>query len=268
MVKTVVLRRSVLCGLAAIAGCAGPSVRGTWVSGDHQDERWPPVPASLQRYAGLDVTDDELSIFEPQGTERPLPEEVVLARRVLDSAPANGRPLEVARYFNELGLGGSGEELSAYAGQWPHRWNPVLVEFFSATRTTPVGDTTPWCAAFVNWCLVRGGARAGSDFAPTNSASSGSFRTWGRAIETGAGESPRVGDIVVFAKVDPTERAVGRGHVGFFLQEDATRVLVLGGNQSEQRPRRQAINRRWFLKAGANLELHSYRTHARLHEAA
>jgi hypothetical protein len=31
--------------------------------------------------------------------------------------------------------------------------NPVIVLFFLATKTEPSGDKTPWCAAFMNWCL-------------------------------------------------------------------------------------------------------------------
>lgn len=265
------LRRHLLCGFGGGWLMQGPAAFAHELQNDQhidqEDTVWPPLPASLARFSDLDATNDELGFLEPHGTEAPLPEEVVRARQVIDASPMNVTPLTIARYFVDIGSGVYGEDLRPYAGQWTPRWNPVLVEFFNATRTRPVGDTTPWCAAFVNWCLQRAGATAGGDFSPTQSASSGSFRVWGHALDLDAGETPQLGDIVVFERVDPIERTVGRGHVGFFLREDNDRILVLGGNQAEGPPRRQAINRRWFRKSGEQLQLNSYRTHARLRDA-
>lgn len=262
-------RRDAMGGLfgAAVSFHLSPQVaHAATALEDEEDVVWPPLPPALSEFADLDATNDAISIDEPHGTERPMPEEVQTARRLLDACPQGVPPLVVARYFLAVGLGDYGEELRPYAGAWPVRWNPVLTEFFTATHTRPVGDTTPWCAAFVNWCLMRSGALGGSDFAPTVSASSGSFRSWGRPRNIDSGDRPEAGDIVVFERSDPVESAVGRGHVGFFLREDDERILVLGGNQSEGSPRRQAINRKFFRKNGAFFKLHSYRTHARLRE--
>src|SRR5437763_10958974 len=56
--------------------------------------------------------------------------------------------------------------------------NPVIVAFFLATNLKPAGDTTAWCAAFVNWCLQRAGLPT------TKSASSQSFvnQDWGQVV--------------------------------------------------------------------------------------
>jgi uncharacterized protein (TIGR02594 family) len=108
--------------------------------------------------------------------------------------------------------------------------NPLIVRLFLATRTVPSGDTTPWCAAFVNWCVQRSGATG------TASASSQSFLGWGKEIWSkstgGALSVANPGDVTVFRKrSDPAH-----GHVGFFNGMNASmgnHVDVLGGNQIE-----------------------------------
>lgn len=179
--------------------------------------------------------------------------EVETARAIIAKAPEATIPFEVARFFLAVGAGTYGDEWKPYISGWPIRWNPVIVEFFDSTRTKPSGDVTPWCAAFANWCFQRVRLKPA-----TQSASSGSFRDFGVAI----GE-PRLGDYVVFESTDPDRARVGCGHVGFFVEQDETRVLVLGGNQIRQG--NHMINQKWIPKKGDLLRLHSFRTHSGLH---
>jgi uncharacterized protein (TIGR02594 family) len=96
--------------------------------------------------------------------------------------------------------------------------NPRVLEYFKATNNLGEGarskDETPWCSAFVNWCLEQAG------YERTKSAVARSWLDWGQAIET-----PRRGCIVVF------EREKKLGHVGFYMGETETHIKVLGGNQ-------------------------------------
>lgn len=184
------------------------------------------------------------------GSGVPSREEIESAYDILLGSPFGVKPIDVAQYFLEVGAGTYGEKLRPFAREWPVRANPVIYHFFSATQTAPEGDTTAWCAAFMNWCLLRSHATAanqigkapgsfskgGKPFDPeamkkysTNNASSGSFRCW-RPIS-----DPQRGDIVVFANKgteSDTPSCRGQGHVAMFLSvpKDGW-VRVLGGNQ-------------------------------------
>lgn len=105
-------------------------------------------------------------------------------------------------------------------------------------RTTNLGrwgrrrDETPWCAAFVNWCLQTTG-RTG-----TKSAAARSFAKYGTALAR-----PEHGAIAVF------ERGRG-GHVGFVTDWDRESIAVLGGNQRNkvcvrEYPASRLIGYRW-----------------------
>ncbi len=90
--------------------------------------------------------------------------------------------------------------------------NPRIVEYHQSTTLHATDDETPWCSAFVNWCIEQAGLKG------TQSASSRSWLAWGQEIN-----QPRLGCIVIC-----------RGHVGFYYQEEKGRILLLGGNQSNQ----------------------------------
>jgi uncharacterized protein (TIGR02594 family) len=221
----------------------------------------PKIPAELDFFSDQpSLNEGVISSTAPTGTLKPTDEEVSLANEVLSRLPQNCTPVEIALYFLSVGQGQYGSEKISYITAWPERWNPVIVEFFKATKTQPYGDTTAWCAAFMNYCLLKSaiGKQLPSQASkPTHSASALSFSDWGEETS-----SPRPGDIVVFENIT---KPSGRGHVGFFIADKGDSVLVLGGNQYEGKPVRHTINRKLIKKDGSILKLRSYRTEAQLH---
>ena len=88
------------------------------------------------------------------------------------------------------------------------------------------GDTTSWCAAFVNWCLRR------ADTDGTDCAWAQSFLDWGDPVwargDSGLRQKAQVGDVAVFQ----LESDTCQGHVAFVAGfESDTVIEVLGGNQ-------------------------------------
>lgn len=78
-----------------------------------------------------------------------------------------------------------------------------------------------WCAAFVNWCLIK------ADCTHLNSPTAASWIKYGRPEDP-----PRRGAIVVFRPAPAWEVQGGSGHVGFFGGFEGHAIWVLGGNQS------------------------------------
>lgn len=98
--------------------------------------------------------------------------------------------------------------------------NPRVVEYLRSTSldsASASNDETPWCSAFVNWCVERSG------FAATDSAWARSWLNWGKKIT-----EPRRGCIVIF------ERGTSSGHVAFYIGEEGDYYKVLGGNQHDE----------------------------------
>ncbi|MDZ4021507.1 MULTISPECIES: CHAP domain-containing protein [Pseudomonas] len=231
-----------------------------WSALAQEDDEAPLIPSSLEAFKDQpSLNQGVLTDYTPMGTQAATSAEERLAREVLKAVPMNCTPIEIALYFHDVGQGKYGEDRKPYITAWPVRWNPVIVEFFKATRLQPSGDTTAWCAAFMNYCLMMAstGKTLPPDASPrTKSAAALSFRDWGKETK-----SPNPGDIVVFKNM----RSQGKGHVGFFLADQGDKVLVLGGNQFEGTPTRHTINRKSLLKDGPVLKLHSYRTEPQLH---
>jgi uncharacterized protein (TIGR02594 family) len=116
------------------------------------------------------------------------------------------------------------------------RHNPRIVEYHQSTSLLATDDETPWCSSFVNWCFEQAGIHG------TNSARARSWETWGQQLR-----KPRRGSVTVFWR---ETKASGKGHVAFFFEEKAERVLVLGGNQDNQvniksYPKTQLLSYRW-----------------------
>jgi uncharacterized protein (TIGR02594 family) len=156
------------------------------------------------------------------GIQRPSPSQIEYVRKIIQATPMGPRPIDVAQSFVDRFSKNAPDVIS----QWPlpHAWNPLVVEFFSATNFPAQSDLVPWCAAFVNWCLRRAG-RHGSQ-----SASSQSFLTGG--FETTS--TPKTGDLAVFSCRDKaTGNKIDMGHVAFVKSPPTDKgVLVLGGNQA------------------------------------
>jgi uncharacterized protein (TIGR02594 family) len=184
------------------------------------------------------------------GTNPARPKEEELAIRILKGAPRTVGTLPVAHYFESVA--DVNEDGESYNAAWEKRWNPVIVGFYKNTQLEDKykfehGDTIPWCAAFLNWCL------AAAELPSTQSASSSSFRKYGVEVQ-----EPRPGDVVVFKHADPDKAAAGRGHVGFFDGFDGDKIRVLGGNQKGGR-RFSSVCFSSFPKQSNALIFHSYR---------
>lgn len=107
--------------------------------------------------------------------------------------------------------------------------NPQILDYFrvgTAWREV-TEDETDWCAAFVNYCLVKSGHPG------TNSPGARSF-FWNRNARFERLEAPKPGCIVVIRRLpfDDPKWEFGPGHVGFFVAGTDTSVTLLGGNQS------------------------------------
>ena len=190
------------------------------------------------RVLGRDFNGPLPSDLYIRGKFPPKTEEERIARDIINAAPTSS-PLAIMRYFAGLTRVNAGGE--AYNAGWAHRWNPVIVEFFTATTDTHSGDETPWCAAFLNWCLRRARYKG-----LTESASSGSFRD-----APGRTTNKSVGDIVVY-------KSTGcQGHVALYLRTVGGSYEVIGGNQTDIQ-RHHSINIKKVPFPGSGLSLHSF----------
>lgn len=80
-------------------------------------------------------------------------------------------------------------------------------------------DEIPWCAVFINWCLIQIGLpTCGRGLAE-------SFAIYG--TET---SKPELGDIVVF---EGNKNPIEMNHVAIFIRKINDLVYFLGGNQSD-----------------------------------
>jgi uncharacterized protein (TIGR02594 family) len=96
-------------------------------------------------------------------------------------------------------------------------------------------DDTPWCSAFINWCVIQAGLPG------TDSGWATSWAEWGEEDP-----SPGFGSIVVWRR----SRDLGNGlepvggHVALLLEDRGEMLHVLGGNQ------RDAVCRRDYPRTG------------------
>lgn len=217
-------------------------------------------PTYGQNVVDIDYVDfsgplPNLALF---GSNPALPKEEQIAKDILAKAPHATILVDVALYFESLPrLNDSGE---FYNAAWATRWNPVVVGFYRHTDLSPHyvlnnGDTIPWCAAFLNWCLEACG------YQTTDSASSGSFRSYGDSTD-----SPAIGDIAVFKSSNADDANVGRGHVGIFVAKTTDGLWILGGNQKAGK-RYSSVCMSFFPSDMKALTFHSFRRPVRAHAA-
>lgn len=102
--------------------------------------------------------------------------------------------------------------------------NPEVVKYLKSVDSLSIdlqrNDETPWCSAFVNWCMEQVGASR------TERANARSWLSWGQKVT-----SPTPGVVVILWRGSPES---WEGHVGFFVRATEKYVYLLGGNQSDQ----------------------------------
>lgn len=178
-----------------------------------------------------DTTEDPLTyppfdaLTEPEqfGYAKATKEQREKALTIINGTPFGPQPVDAAASLVNRYFVNDPDAIS----QWPvpKPWNPLIVAFFSATSTPANNDMTPWCAAFVNWCLERCN-RIGSRSASSQSFLSKDFTKV---------SDPKSGDLAVFTCYDlTTNKSLDIGHVCFFKEKLAeNRIKVVGGNQSQ-----------------------------------
>ena len=100
--------------------------------------------------------------------------------------------------------------------------NPEILKYLEVTNTRGAlkDDSTAWCCAYVNWVLNTAG------FCHSNRLDARSY------LEVGFSTAmPERGDIAVLWRESPNS---WKGHVGFLMNQKATTVLLLGGNQDNK----------------------------------
>ena len=98
--------------------------------------------------------------------------------------------------------------------------NPRITEYHRGTNIEDYDDKAAWCSSFVNWVFKNANIRS------TGSALARSWLDWGVPLS-----SPRHGCVVVLQRESPDG---WQGHVGFFIRNEADRVVLLGGNQLDE----------------------------------
>jgi uncharacterized protein (TIGR02594 family) len=112
-----------------------------------------------------------------------------------------------------------------------------VTAYLKATGVGQSSDETPWCSAFVNWCMLMAG------FPGTKQASARSWLEWGQPLDF-----PVYGCVTVLWR---GSRNSSLGHVGLFVGFYGDSLLLLGGNQGRAvsvRPysKERVIGLRWL----------------------
>ena len=108
------------------------------------------------------------------------------------------------------------DEIGTKEVSLPHKENPRIIEYHSATTLQSKEDEVPWCSAFVSWCLEQAGIKS------TKSAWAKSYLKWSTPLIR-----PEIGCVMVF------DRGGGKGHVTFYVGENSEYYFCLGGNQND-----------------------------------
>jgi uncharacterized protein (TIGR02594 family) len=104
-----------------------------------------------------------------------------------------------------------------------------ILKYFQSINFPTNTSKTPWCAAFVSFCMKTSGDPVAAASVPkTDPALAATWKGWGDSLPANASDTPQ-GAVVVLS---PTENEDGSGHVGFFVSGNANTITLLGGNQS------------------------------------
>ena len=108
--------------------------------------------------------------------------------------------------------------------------NPGVLAMLKLDNEWPEGDDVPWCSAFANYCawLLR-----------MPRSKNLRARSWlGVGTPVPLDEAEVGNDVVILKRGGGNQPGPdvldAPGHVGFFAGLDGSKVLVLGGNQSDQ----------------------------------
>ena len=169
----------------------------------------------------------DLTQHEPFGSHPASQKEKERADNIITNTPTGPRPIDVAQSLYDRFYKTDPHAIS----EWPanEAWNPLIARFFESTDYHTSKDTVAWCAAFLNWCLIRAHRPSTKSPASQSFAETTLFSVTTKPIE---------GDIAVFTCYEKgTTNSVGLGHVTFFKKMiDDQHILALGGNQSGKTP--------------------------------
>ena len=110
--------------------------------------------------------------------------------------------------------------------------NPLIIGWARRLRIDYRHDEISWCGLFVAHCLR---AALPAETLPANPLGARTWQHFGSACPV-----PQPGAVMVFWRV---ARSDWRGHVGFYVGEDASAYHILGGNQGD------AVNVKRFAKS-------------------
>lgn len=91
------------------------------------------------------------------------------------------------------------------------------------TQDELASDSTAWCAAFANWCMIEAG------LAGTGTSWARDWFTWG--VED---SEPGPGSVVVWKRAPGGNAHGPYGHVSFLIEARERDLVVLGGNQANR----------------------------------
>lgn len=131
-----------------------------------------------------------------------------------DEQPATGEPpwLTVAR-----------AEMFRGVSETPDLRNtPDIKAYLRVAGLDDPGDKTPWCGAFVAFCMKTCGVKEVEDSVVKSAGLASSWESWGNPV---AAPFP-AGTVVVL-----NDDAGNAGHVGLIVESDGATLKVLGGNQ-------------------------------------
>ena len=117
------------------------------------------------------------------------------------------------------------------------RNNPKVVQYYLDVVGKRMGDSVPWCAAFVGAMLMRSGEKS------SGSLMARSYQRYGDKC------APKPGAIAVW----PRGRSPIYGHVNFVESVNGNRLICIGGNQGDAVTRQsydkgKAVAFRWPKK--------------------
>ncbi|MBY0324874.1 MAG: TIGR02594 family protein [Reyranella sp.] len=131
-----------------------------------------------------------------------------------DEKPATGEPpwLTVAR-----------AEMFRGVSETPDLRNTADIKaYLRVAGLDDPGDKTPWCGAFIAFCMKTCGVKEIADSVVRSAGLASSWENWGSPVS----EPFPPGTVVVL-----NDNAGNAGHVGLIVGSDAANVQVLGGNQ-------------------------------------